>query len=118
MMTFRVRLKKERKRYHPRLNFDLEKLRDQDVARTSQATIGGKFALLIGLKDHDEDINTMITTYNTVVSDAASEIHGKGRGRKMPWSPKMFSTSVIRGEISRRSGKKQKEQKNTGKQTR
>ena len=40
---------------------------------TFQATEGGKFALLSGLKDKDMDINTMITTYNTVVTDAASE---------------------------------------------
>ena len=39
-------------------------------------------------------------------------VAGKSRG-----SPKMFPTSVLRGEILRRSGIKQKEQKNTGKQT-
>ena len=39
-------------------------------------------------------------------------VAGEGRG-----SPKMFSTSVTRGKILRRSGMKQKEQKNTGKQT-
>ena len=31
------------------------------------------------------DINTMITTYNTAVTDAASEILGNGCRRKMPW---------------------------------
>ena len=30
-------------------------------------------------------INIMITTYNTVVTDAASEILGKERRRKKPW---------------------------------
>ena len=30
-------------------------------------------------------IDTMITTYNTVVIDAASEILGKERRRKKPW---------------------------------
>ena len=30
------------------------------------------------------DINTMITTYNTAVTDAASGIHVKGRSRKKP----------------------------------
>ena len=65
------------------------------MACTFQATIGGKFAPLIGLRDEYMDIDTMITTYNTAVTDAASEIHaGKSRG-----SPKMFSTSVMRGEI-------------------
>ena len=36
---------------------------------------GGKFAPLIGLRDEDMDINTMITTYNTAVTDAASTIY-------------------------------------------
>ena len=51
MMTFRVRLKKARKSNQPRLRFDLEKLRDRDMACTFQATIGGKFAPLMGLSD-------------------------------------------------------------------
>ena len=69
------------------------------MACTFQATIGGKFAPLIGLSDEDMDIDTMITTYNTAVTDAASKILGKERRRKSHGSPKMFSTSVMRGEI-------------------
>ena len=82
VMTFRVRLKKARQPNQPRLRFDLEELRDPDVARTFQAMIGGKFAPLTGLSDEDMDIDTMITTYNTAVTDAASEILGKERRRK------------------------------------
>ena len=59
MMIFRVRLKKARKPNQPILSFDLEKLRDPDVACTFQATIDGKFAPLTGLRDEDMDINTM-----------------------------------------------------------
>ena len=88
MMTFQVRLKKTRKPNQPRLRFDLDKLRDPDVACTFQATIGGKFAPLIGLSDEDMDMDTMITTYNTAVTDAASEILGKERHRKKPWVTK------------------------------
>ena len=95
MMTFHVRLKKARKPNQPRLMFHLEKLRGPDVACTFQATIGGKFAPLIGLSDEDIDIDAMITIYNTAVTDAAREILGK----KKPWVPKTFSTSVMRGEI-------------------
>ena len=58
----------------PRLRFDLVKLRDSKLACTFQEPIGGKFASLIGLRDEDMDINTMITTYNTAVTDTASEI--------------------------------------------
>ena len=32
-----------------------------------------------------DDIDIMITTYNTAVTDAASEILGKERRRKNPW---------------------------------
>ena len=32
------------------------------------------------------DINTMVTTYNTAVTDAGSEtLNGKGHTRKKPW---------------------------------
>ena len=34
------------------------------------------------------DIDTMITTYNTAVTDAASEILGKEHRRKKPWVTK------------------------------
>ena len=54
MMTFRVHLQKARKPNQSRLRFDLKKLRDP--ACTFQATIGGKFALLIGLRDEGMDI--------------------------------------------------------------
>ena len=70
------------------------------MACTFHATIGGKFAPLIGLRDEDMGINTMITTYNTAVTDAASGILGKvRRGKKKRGSPEMFSTSVMREEI-------------------
>ena len=84
IMTFRIRLKKARKPNQPRLRFDLEKLRDPDVAGTFKETIGGKFAPLIGLNDEDMDIDTMITTYITAMTDAASEILGRERRRKKP----------------------------------
>ena len=50
-----------------------------------KATIGGKFATLIGLGDDDFDIDTMITIYNIAVTDTACEILGKERWRKKPW---------------------------------
>ena len=58
------------------------------MACTFQATIGGKIAPLIGLSEEDMNINTMITTYNSAVTDAASEILGKERRRKKPWVTK------------------------------
>ena len=88
MMTFRIGLKTARKLNQTRLRFALEKLRDPDVACTFQATIGGKFAPHIRLRDEDMDINTMITTYNTAVTDAANNVLGKERRRKQPWVSK------------------------------
>ena len=76
MMTFRVRMKKIKMPTQSRLRFDLEKLRNQDVAGTFQATIGGKFAPLINLRDDDIEKDSLITTYNTAVTDTANEILG------------------------------------------
>ena len=68
-----------------RLRFYLQKLRDPDVVCTFQATIGGKFAPLIGLRDEDMDTSTTIITYNTATTGAAKEILGKERRREKPW---------------------------------
>ena len=119
-MTFQVHRKMARKPNQPRLRFDLEKLRNPDVACTFQATIGGKFAPLIGLSDEDMDMDTMITTYNTAVTDAASEILGKERRRKKPWVRKdVLDLCDERRDLKKKwyERMKQKEQKNTGKQT-
>ena len=88
MMICGVHLKKARKPTQPRLRFDLEMLRDPDVACAFQATAGGKFAPHISLRDDDMEIDTMITTYNTALTDAANEILGKERRRKKPWITK------------------------------
>ena len=58
------------------------------MACTFQATLNGKFAPLTGLRDEDMDIDTIITTYKTAVTDAASKILGKVRRRKKPWVTK------------------------------
>ena len=58
------------------------------MACTFQATIGWKFATLIGLRDEDKGIDSMITTYNTAMTDAASEILVKECRRKKPWVTK------------------------------
>ena len=60
MMTVRVRLQKARKPNQQGLRFDLEKLKDTDVACTFQAMIDWKFATLIRLKDEDMDIREVL----------------------------------------------------------
>ena len=52
---------------------------------TSQAVISGRFALLTIMSNEDADIGSMITTFNTAVTEAASEILGKHRQKKKPW---------------------------------
>ena len=85
MMTFRLRLKKISKPKHSRHKFDLEKLKDPNVLETFQAMIGGRFAALIIMSNDDTDIDSMITTFNTAVTETASEIFGKHRQKKKPW---------------------------------
>ena len=48
--------------------------------------IGGRFAPLTIMSNEDTDIDSMITTFNTAVTETASEILGKHRQKKKPWS--------------------------------
>ena len=82
MMTFRLCLKKISKPKQTRLKFDLEKLKDPNVLETFQAMIGGNFAPLTIMSNEDTDLESMITTFNTAVTETASEILGKYRQKK------------------------------------
>ena len=77
MMTFHLRLRRINK---PK--FDLEKLKDPNLLETFQAMIGGKFAPIIITSNEDTDTDPMITTFNTAVTETASEILGKHRQKK------------------------------------
>ena len=85
MMTFHLRLKRIRKPKHTRLKFDLVKLKDPNVLGAFQAMIGGAFAPLTIMSNEDADLDSMITTFNTVVTETASEILGKHCQKKKPW---------------------------------
>ena len=52
---------------------------------TFQALIGGKFASLTIMNNEDTDLDSMITTFNTAVTETAGEILGKHRQMKKPW---------------------------------
>ena len=78
MMT-RLRLKKISKPKHTRLKFDLENLKDPNVLETFQTMIGGRFAPLTIMSNEYTDIDSMIITFNTAVTETASEILGKHR---------------------------------------
>ena len=47
--------------------------------------IGGTFAPLTIKNSEDTYIDTMITTFNTAVTETASDILGKHRQKKRPW---------------------------------
>ena len=47
--------------------------------------IGGKFASLTIMSSENTDMDTMITTLNTAVTETAGEILGKHRQKKNPW---------------------------------
>ena len=85
MMTLRFRLKKISKPKHTRLKFDLEKLKDPNVLETFRAMIGGRFAPLTIMSNEDTDIDSVITIFNTAVTETASDILGKHRQKKKPW---------------------------------
>ena len=56
------------------------------MLETVQALIGEKFAPLTIMSNEDTDKDSMITTFNTAVTETASEILGKHRQKKKPWS--------------------------------
>ena len=73
MMTFHFRLKRISKPKHTRLKFDLEKLKDPNVLETFQAMIGVKFVPLTIMNKEDRDMDSMITTFNTAVTETANK---------------------------------------------
>ena len=64
--------------------------------------IGGKFAPLTIKEKEDADMNLVVTTFNTVVTETASEILGKHRQNEKktkPWvTLKVRQTSQKEGE--------------------
>ena len=62
-------------------------------------------------------MDTMIITYNTAVTDAASEILGKERCRKKPWVTKDALDLCDERKDLKKKRYEAEEQKNTGEQT-
>ena len=60
MMSFRLRLKKIKVQGPSTIEFDLEKLRDPQVADVFQAMIGGKFAPLTLLNADDTEVDRLV----------------------------------------------------------
>ena len=60
-------------------------LRDPNVLETFQAMTGRMFAPLTIMNNEDIDLVSLITTFNTAVTETAIEIFGKHRQKKKPW---------------------------------
>ena len=84
-MAVHLRLKRINKPKHTRLKFDLEKLKDPNVLESFQAMIGGRIAPHTIMSNEGTDIDSMITTFNTAVTETASESLCKHRQQKKPW---------------------------------
>ena len=84
-MTFHLRWKRISKPKHPRFKFDLEKLKDSNVLETLQAMIGRKCAPATIMNNEDADMDSMTSTFNTAVTETASEILGKHHQKKKSW---------------------------------
>ena len=69
----------------------MEKLKDPNVLETFQAVIGGKSALLTIMNNEDADMDSMITTLNTAVTETAGEILGKHRQKQKQTNTKAGS---------------------------
>ena len=56
------------------------------MLETFQAMIGWRFAPLTIMSNEDTDIDSMLTTFNTAVTETANEILGKHhQKKKKPW---------------------------------
>ena len=91
MKSFRLRLKKIKMQGPTRIKFDLEKLKDPQLADAFQAMIGSKFAPLILLDADDTEVDILVNSFNKALTESASEILRKHRAVKRPW----VTTSIL-----------------------
>ena len=98
IMTSHLHLKRVNTQKHTRLEFDLEKLKYPSVLETFKAMICGKFAPLTIMNSEDTDMDSMITTFNTAVTETASGILGKHRPKKNPGSLQKFLICATKEE--------------------
>ena len=57
-------------------------LKDPNVLEALQAVIGGKFAPFTIMNNEDRHLDSVITTFNTAMTETASEILGKHSQKK------------------------------------
>ncbi|PIK45030.1 hypothetical protein BSL78_18122 [Apostichopus japonicus] len=66
---------------YPRIRFDLEKLKEPDIAQVFQAQVGGKFAALNLL---DSDVDSLANNIKDVLLTTADSVLGKHRKKIQP----------------------------------
>ncbi|XP_012940431.1 uncharacterized protein LOC106012332 [Aplysia californica] len=117
MMTFHLLLNRVKKQGNTRMKFDVEKLKDPEVAAAFQAMIGGKCAPLTVIdagNNNDTDMDTWINTFNTAVTETTSQILGKHRRVNKP----RITTDVLNLCDKRRKLKEKKKQPDGAKEYR
>ncbi|GFR58347.1 craniofacial development protein 2-like [Elysia marginata] len=115
MMTFTLRLKKNKKRGNIRIKFDVDKLKDPNILTTFQANIGGRFAPLLVLNNNqDLTPDDLVETFNETLSEEASKVLGKPRVKKKKW----MTDEILALCDQRRSLKKRKKDPEGRKQCR
>ena len=82
MMVVKLKLRRQKQPENTRIKFDLDKLRDPQVAAVFQAQLGGKFAALNLL---DGSIDDLEGNFRKTVLDTAEEVLGRQRKKKQPW---------------------------------
>ena len=84
MTTYKLRLQRVKNQCSTRIRFSLEKPKDPNIAEMFRATIGRKFAPLLALENQDTEIDALIKSFNTAVTETANNILGKHRPAKKP----------------------------------
>ena len=82
-----------------------EKLNDPTVMSAFQATVGGRFAPLATLVDEDADLDCMVTYFNKVVTDTATELLGNQLRKRDPWdTPEILDLCDQRQDLKKKRG--------------
>ena len=82
MMTFKVKLRASKKARTSGTRFDLEKLKDPEVAEAFRGELAGKFAPLL-LLEHDSQV--LSNEFTDIMEKTAEEKLGKARKIKKAW---------------------------------
>ncbi|XP_037776987.1 uncharacterized protein LOC119573958 [Penaeus monodon] len=100
MMTFRMRLSKEKKVSQRRTKFDLEKLKDREVAEKYRSELAGRFAPLLLLTN--EEPQQLCDQFTDITFNTANEILGKAKPIKRPWiTPEILQKCEERREVKK-----------------